>query len=195
MKATKIFLILFLFFFLDNLQACQCPSTVLSLEECAKYEIIFAGKVESVKPSDNKYSEVEFTVLELYKGSIKERFTILFDSKDPCAQQFRAGEEWIIYSRFKQVTNGVMEWCSRSRKYFTIAKQDFYTENLGNDYDTEIQFLRQKLGEHRPVSAKKEASNHTNEKPSLTQTIIILIVSMSFMILFYWFFGKYFKRF
>ena len=195
MRSLRLLIVLFLFAFTNRSVACQCPSTLLSLEECEKYEIIFAGKVEAVKLCENKYGEVEFTVLELYKGSIKERFTILYDCKDPCAQPFRVGEEWIIYTRFKQVTNGVMEWCSRSRKYFAIAKQDFYTENLGNDYDTEIGFLREKLGEHRPVSAKKQEPTHRNEKPSLTETIIILIVSMSCMILFYWLFGKYFKRF
>lgn len=191
----RILFFLFVFFRIYELNACQCPTSTLSLEECEKYEIIFAGTVESVKTCENKYGEVVFTVLELYKGNIKEKFTILYDCADPCAQAFRPGEEWIIYTRFKQVSNGVMEWCSRSRKYFTIAKQDFYTVNLGNDYDTEIGFLREKLGEHHPVSEKKQAPNHRNEKPSLTQMIVILIVSMTCVVLFYWLFGKYFHRF
>ncbi|MGZ3901974.1 MAG: hypothetical protein ACXVDC_16725, partial [Bacteroidia bacterium] len=130
---------------------------------------------------------------ELYKGNATKNFSVLFECNVTCAMNFNPGEEWIIYSNYKQVANVMMDWCSRSRKYFKVAKQDFYTETYGNDYDDEVKFLRENLGLHRLVVAKKNATENRNERPTSTQTIIILIVSLGTIILFYWLFNKYFK--
>ncbi|MBK9282892.1 MAG: hypothetical protein IPM51_01080 [Sphingobacteriaceae bacterium] len=195
-KTTRsLFVWLWVILIRSNALACQCPSTSLSLNECAKYDIIFKGKIESVKSCENGYGEAIFEIEELYKGNIKNKFLVYFECDVPCAQKFQVGEEWIIYTYFKQITNGKMDWCSRSRKYFAIAAQDLYTQNYGNDYEDELDFLRMKLGLHKPVNEVIQGTADRNIKPSLTQMIILLLVSMSCIILFYWLFGKYFKRF
>ena len=58
-SARKIFFLIFGLLFLKT-QACQCPLTQLSLDECAKYEIIFKGKIVSVVDCDLKFGEALF---------------------------------------------------------------------------------------------------------------------------------------
>jgi hypothetical protein len=176
-------------------KACQCPATSLSLDECARHEIIFKGRIDSVRACNSNFGVAYFVIDELYKGNIPEHFQILFECGVPCAQQFAAGEEWVIYTRYKQMTNGIMDWCSRSRKYFKIAKEDFYTVNLGNDYDDEVIFLRSNLGTHRALKETKVVSQNRNIRPSTFQTIAALVVSLGGILLFYWLFSKYFHKF
>ena len=188
-----------LFFIAFNLvqfssQACQCPLTSLSIEECNKYELIFKGKINSVKNCDGKYGEAIFEVEELYKGNATKQFKILFECGIECAQQFNVGEEWIIYSRYKQIDNALMDWCSRSRRFFKNEKEDFYSVTYGNDYFDEVKFLREKLGNHRLLADSVKTSEGRNIKPSNNQTIIILIASIIFLLIFYWLFNKWYKK-
>src|SRR6202012_4784485 len=88
-------------------KACQCPLTTLSMEECNKYEIIFKGKILSVVNCDHKFGEAVFEIEELYKGNTPQTFKVLFECKVECAMAFTPGEEWIIYSRYKQVDNAM----------------------------------------------------------------------------------------
>lgn len=190
-KATYIFLFSLLTYFTSY--ACQCPQTSLSLAECKKYEIIFRGRVDSVKKCNNNFGVAYFTIDELYKGNATKQFRVLFECGQPCSLDFMAGEEWIIYTRYKQIDNAMMDWCSRSRKFFKVEKQDYYTVNYGNDYDDEVTFLRSNLGMHRVVAEKKNSTEGRNERPSTTGTIILLLCSLSAVILFYWLFNKFFK--
>lgn len=158
--------------------ACQCPITKLSLEECDKYDIIFRGRI--VKDSiNNKRGEVLFEVSELYKGVVAAQFRVSYELDGDCAQGFMAGEEWIIYTTYKQANVGNMDWCSRSRKYFKNEKLDFYTVTYGNDYDDELKFLREKLGLHKPlVAAEAKPDWQGNRLPTQTEFIVLLLVSI-----------------
>jgi hypothetical protein len=173
--------------------ACQCPVTDLSLQECAKYQVIFRGVVDSVKACGDRPGEAYFRILELYKGSIPDGFTVVFDCSSDCAAGFNPGEEWIIYTNHRQVTNGRMDWCSRSRKYIKNPKEDLYRENTGVDYFEEAEFLEKNLGLYRPLSSNKVSAENRNIRPDKTQTIVILFVSMAAILLFYWLFNKFFK--
>jgi hypothetical protein len=172
--------------------ACTCPPSLLNLEECKKYELIFRGKVKDVKTCELKPGEATFEVLELYKGNATPEFNVLFTCKDPCARQFKPGEEWIIYTRYKQIENAEMDWCSRSRKHFTTDKEDYYLVLYGNDYEDELKFLRKELGLHR-LLVKKEVSQNRNTRPDTFQSAIILIVSLGALILFYYLFNRFFR--
>lgn len=188
--------ILIAFFILHSsfLISCQCPITTLSMEECDKYGIIFRGRIVKDSLFDAKKGEVTFEVLELYRGVISSTFKVLFDSGDECAQVFSVGEEWIIYSNYKQATNAKMDWCSRSRKYFKNDKLDFYTVTYGNDYDDELKFLREKLGLHKPlVPTDAKPDWQGNKLPTQTQFIVYLLISMAAVVLFIFLFKKYFK--
>ncbi|MDX2174703.1 MAG: hypothetical protein SFY56_16485 [Bacteroidota bacterium] len=174
--------------------ACQCPLTSLSIEECNKYEIIFKGKIISVKNCEGKYGEAIFELEELYKGNATKQFKVLFECGIECAQQFNVGDEWVIYSRYKQIDNVLMDWCSRSRKFFKNEKEDFYSVTYGNDYFDEVKFLREKLGNHRLLADPVKTSEGRNIKPSNNQIIIILLASIVFLLIFYWLFNKWFKK-
>ncbi len=175
--------------------ACQCPYTALSEKECNKYEIIFRGRIVAIKDCGETFGEATFEIDELYKGNATKQFKILFDCKEVCAMKFNVGEEWIIYSRYKQIGNAKMDWCSRSRKYFKIDKQDFYTESYGNNYNDEVLFLREKLGLHRTMLENKNAAEGRNQRPTTNQTIVILICSLLTVILFYWGFNIFYKKY
>ncbi|PBQ32436.1 hypothetical protein CNR22_11865 [Sphingobacteriaceae bacterium] len=187
------FILFFIFSCYTPLKACQCPLTVLSLEECNKYEIIFKGKILSVANCDHKFGEAIFEVEELYKGVATQEFKVLFDCNEECMQKFSVGDEWIIYSRYKQVDNAKMDWCSRSRKFFKVDKEDFYTVTYGNDYFDEVQFLQKTLGVHRVSVIKKSQSGGRNKRPDTQLMVIILISSLATIVLFYYLFNKFFK--
>ena len=195
MKLKFFILLTFtLFHFTSSIFACQCPITKLSAEECNKYEIIFRGRLKSVKPCADKKSEAVFEILELYKGVVTGDFTVLFDCETECAQAFNAGEEWIIYSNYKQATNAKMDWCSRSRKYFKNVKLDFYTVTYGNEYDEELKFLRDKLGLHKTAKAlENNAAGGRNIIPTQTEFIVYLLISIVAILVFYYLFNKFFK--
>lgn len=159
--------------------ACQCPVTKLSLEECDKYEIIFRGRIIDDTLFDNKKGEVTFEILELYKGVVSQKFKVLFETGTECAQVFSVGEEWIIYTIYKQANNGKMDWCSRSRKYFKNEKLDFYTVTYGNDYDDELNFLREKLGLHKTLASAETKPNwQGNQIPTQKEFIFYLLLSI-----------------
>lgn len=173
--------------------ACQCSLTALGLDECNKYELIFKGKIKEVKPCGDRYGEAIFELEELYKGNSPQQFTVLFECNKECAQNFAVGEEWIIYTRYKQINNALMDWCSRSRKFFRNEKEDFYTVTYGNDYYDELKFLREKLGLHRFLKPEVTVDEKRNQQPTKMETIVMLICSLSAILLFYWLFNRYFK--
>lgn len=182
MKLKHLILLTFSFLILNStfLIACQCPLTKLSIEECDKYGIIFRGRIINDTLLEFKKGEVTFEITELYKGVIQSQFKVLFDSGDECALKFNVGEEWIIYSNYKQANNAQMDWCSRSRKYFKNEKLDFYAVTYGNDYDTELKFLREKLGLHKPLkSAEAKPDWAGNQLPTQAEFIIYLLISIA----------------
>ncbi len=190
-------------FFLPGLkvQACQCPPTSLSIQECDKYEIIFRGKIISVKNCDHRFGEAMFELDELFKGNATKTFKVLFDCNEECAQTLLPGEEWIIYSRYKQIDNAKLDWCSRSRKHFDNERQDFYAVNYGNDYLDELRFLRDNLGAHRFLKDKKEVlsneqgdeTGNRNKLPANNEFVIMLLISLGAIVLFYWLFNRFFR--
>jgi hypothetical protein len=192
-KAYLLTAILCMLLFRAGLKACQCPLTQLSLEECHKYEIIFKGKILRVADCGGRFGEAIFEVQELYKGNATSEFKVLFECKVECAQTFRPGDEWIIYSRYKQIDNAKMDWCSRSRKYFRMENEDFYTVSYGNDYYDEVKFLRDNLGIHRLISEHKNQDQHRNIRPDTSQMILVLLCSLAGIILFYYLFNRFFR--
>src|SRR6476620_5427602 len=103
MKLPSSLLFCLFFVIAFNSNSCQCPVTQLSAEECDKYELIFKGHITAVKPCGGKFGEAVFDVNELFKGNATHFFTVLFDCNEECAQQMNAGDEWIIYSNYKQI--------------------------------------------------------------------------------------------
>jgi len=193
-KAFILFLSYFLFFNVNSSIACTCPLTTLSLAECDKYQIIFRGKVVSHTTCTDKPGETVFQILDLFKGKVHEKFKVLYHCNEPCSSTFNPGEEWIIYTNYKQVDNARLDWCSRSRKFIKNFKEDYYAQTYGNSYDEEVAFLRKNLGTYKVMEDREEnAAGKRNILPSKTQFIVTLFISMAVVILFIQLFKKYFK--
>jgi len=186
-------LCLLLFFLAVTVMACSCTLTTLGTQEAAKYDVIFKGKVLTVRECGDRSGEAVFEVHELYKGKATSEFPVLFWCNDACYKGFRPGEEWVIYSNYRQLNNVGMDWCSRSRKYFDNDKEDFYTSTYGNDYYDEVKWLRENLGQHRVLKNAGNAAEQRNKLPDVKQSIIILICSLLVVILFYVLFRRFFR--
>lgn len=194
LKLILLLLPYFVFFNSNSGMACQCPLTALSVNECDKYQIIFRGRVINHTNCSDKPGETIFQILELYKGKVHEKFKVLYHCNEPCASTFNPGEEWIIYTNYKQVDNAMLDWCSRSRRYIKNFKEDYYAQTYGNSYDEELVFLRKNLGTYRVMEDREEnAAGKRNIIPSKTQLIVTLFISMAVVILFIQLFKKYFK--
>jgi len=172
--------------------ACQCPLTALNEAETNKYDIVFKGKITSVKLL-NERSEALFTIRELYKGPIGEIFTVLFNDADECKLELTAGDEWIIYANFRQVNNAQLDFCSRSRKFFKNAKEDFFAVTTGISYDEEMKYLQTKLGLHTCLKSNPNMSENRNIIPSSGQFIIFIVCSIIGVIIFYLLVNKFLK--
>ncbi len=192
-QALSVTLLLMFFFSTLTSYGCECPLTQLGKAECNKYDIIFRGKVDSVITCKNKPGIAFFEVHDLYKGNLTKHFKVTFDCNDPCASEFKVGEEWIIYSNYKQIDNALMDWCSRSRRYIKNSKEDFYAVTYGNSYDDEVKFLLDSLGLHRFLKDNVVNPGQRNILPTTNQTILILICSILCILLFYYLFNKFFK--
>lgn len=172
--------------------ACQCPITSLTDKETNKYDIIFKGKIKSVK-LNKENSEAIFSIDELYKGLLAQDFKILFNDADVCKIELRAGDEWIIYTNYHQIDNAKIDFCSRSRRFFKNNKEDFFVETTGISYEEELRYLQTKLGLHKLMKENPNKVENRNILPTGNQSMIIIICSLLGLILFYWLFNKFFK--
>lgn len=173
--------------------ACQCPLTALNETETNKYDLIFRGKITSINLKENTNSEAIFELSELYKGNSRKQFKILFNNADPCKLDLRIGEEWVIYTNYKQIDNAQLDFCSRSRKLFKSLKEDFFYETTGVTYDEEVRYLQSKLGLHKLLKEDINKVENRNKIPSKNQFILILVSSLVGIIVFYWLIKKLLK--
>jgi len=190
----KQLIYILLFILISKLSlACQCPLTSLNETEIGKYDLIFKGKILSINLKENANSEAVIEIEELYKGNSYKTFKLMFNEADPCKLELRVGDEWIIYTNYKQMDNGVLDFCSRSRKFFKNIKEDFFMVTTGVSYDEELKYLQTKLGLHKLLKENPNKVENRNQLPSKNQFIIILICSLVGVILFYWLLKKILK--
>lgn len=174
--------------------ACQCPVTELSEKELNKYDLIFKGKIQSITLNKER-SEAMFLVEELYKGNTAASFKILFNDLDNCKLELREGDEWIIYTSYHQVDNAKLDFCSRSRKYFSVDKEDFFAVTTGISFDEELRFLQTKLGLHKLLKDNPNKVENRNIIPSSNQFILIIICSIAGVLMIYVIVNKLFKKY
>lgn len=186
----KLLIVFLLFSAYAN--ACQCPMTELSEKSIAPYDLIFKGKIISITLNKGK-GEAMFLIQELYRGNSYQEFKILFNDEDPCKQELREGDEWIIYTNYYQIDNAKLDFCSRSRKFFKQDKEDFVNSTTGVSYNDEMVFLQTKLGLHKLLKENPHIVESRNIIPTDNQKIITLVCSILFIILFYWLFNKFVK--
>ncbi len=184
---------IFAFIFISQLGiACQCPLTQLNTAELNKYDIIFKGKINSLKINGVR-SEAVFTIDELYKGMIAQNFKIIYNNEDVCKLDLRSGDEWIIYTNYYQIDNAKLDFCSRSRVYIKNIKEDFFTVNTGVSYDEELKYLQKNLGLHKLLKNNPNRVENRNIIPTSNQFIVVLIFSLIGLVFFIWLVKKLLK--
>lgn len=172
--------------------ACQCPLSKLDEVELNRYELIFRGKLQTIKLNERK-SEAVFEISDLFKGNATKQFIVMFDDTDPCKLDLRVGDEWLIYSNYVQIDRVKLDYCSRSRRFFKNIKEDYFSEITGLSYDEEYKYLTEKLGFHKLLKQNENQVKNRNIIPNQMQFMITIIVSLVVMVLFYWLFNKFFK--
>jgi hypothetical protein len=189
----QFILILFISLLVKNSYACQCPLTQLNVTELNKYDIIFKGKINALK-INGANSEAIFTIEELYKGMVAQNFKVIFNNDDVCKLELRNGDDWIIYTKYHQIDNAKLDFCSRSRVYIKNIKEDFFAVNTGVSYDEELKYLQKNLGLHKLLKNNPNKVENRNIIPTNNQFIIILLCSMLGLIFFIWLVGKLLKK-
>lgn len=166
------------------LLACECPPLALNENLIKSYDIIFKGKVVQVKSIPGKYKEALFEISELYKGTSQKTLKVLIDTTADCAKPILPGQIWLIYSTYKQWQRPLLNWCSRSRKWFENEKEDYYAYTYGLSFDAEITYLTSKLGcKNIITSTETENPGERNVLPKPYMLLILIGISSLGLIL------------
>ena len=175
--------------------ACKCAALPkLDVDYCKYYDLIFKGVVVSLGKC-NEINKAHFKLNELYKGVSPEEIDVYFDCSSDCAMNFNVGEEWIIYSNYIQLGKPKIDFCSRCRKRIqneNILETEFIHTDI--TYSQEQEFLMSKLGLHHfLLTTNNSELSHQNIKPNRLTTIILLTISISVFVVFYYLFKKFIK--
>ena len=91
----------------ESVHACTCAPSGLPGEALERADAVFAGKVTSIKfkgTSPYRLSsadpvEVEFKVSRVWKGPLRETFTVETENSGiSCGYQFKEGRNYIVYT-------------------------------------------------------------------------------------------------
>jgi hypothetical protein len=191
----------FLFFVFTVCNACECPPiNPVSKELTDKYDVIFYGTVDSIIPCGNSgIGTAWFTIKNLYKGSLEKRISIDYDCTSACMMSFFKNEEWIIYASYQRVDLLTVDLCSHSRKKSDAGAADFYQVSSGRSFEEENGFLKNSLGlksliAHNDSNKKQNELQPRNEQPTAVNKLWLLIISVSTMLVVYFFSKKKFKN-
>jgi hypothetical protein len=181
MKKNILF---FLLFFSKICFSCQCPQLQpISKDLCTTYNVIFFGKVDSVKNcGTDGISTAYFTLNELYKGAVEQHVKIDFDCASDCMMNFSKGDQWLIYSSFQRFDLMTVNICEHSRKFFSDASQDIYQIASHRTFVQEKQFLNATFGiqpyvKNNELNKLENDLRPHNDQPSSLNKLLLLLVS------------------
>lgn len=185
------------FFFLSVFTyACDCPPIPdLSRDVLKQYDVIFKGKVDSIVR--NKTGACAwFSIDELYHGNSARTVAVYFEDLNSCRLEFARTDEWLMYTQYLSFGKLKVNFCSRSRKYFTTVADDFYQINNRMSYKDEIDFLSTNVGVQQLMEQLPSEGIQTereNIHPSQMQVLIWLIASVMGFLGIYFLVTKYLK--
>lgn len=116
---SSLFLLLFLFGFVEKMQACSCGATPSPCQAYGYSQAVFVGETIEVSSTGNKFV---FKVKEAFLNS-KVGEIITLDSHRPCSQYFEKGETSLVYATG---SNGALSAsaCGRTRSIDSVAPED-----------------------------------------------------------------------
>lgn len=188
----KKFFLSFFILFPTYCFACECGTlSPLSKEVCKNYDVIFYGTVDSIGVCSDKWSATAyFSIVDLYKGKVKQQVEVNFDCNTECMMSLAAADEWIIYAKYSKFDFLQISICEHSRKKFKDDTQDFYFIESKRTFNEEIDFLKTNLGVRdfiEPIiinNTLTDTSRH-NTQPSAWGKVTLLLVSLVVMAVVY----------
>lgn len=180
--------------------ACICNDLgKLSKKAIERYDVIFTGKVVAIS-GDEETQRVQFTILELYKGSAFKAIELQHDPSSDCSLSFMPGEVWTIYGRWKEYDienrRGIptSDFCTFSRLQPAHDSLDAQLIDRGT-YTEEMKFLRDSLGIQEFVDpADQQDQLHKNELPGAGTAIGYLVAGLLGLSIIFYFVRRMFKR-
>jgi hypothetical protein len=184
----RICIFITLFFIPCITFSCECKTLQpISKDLCGNYNVIFYGKVDSVGACrPDGASTVYFSIIDLYKGSVKEHVKVDFDCASSCLMSFSKGDEWLMYTSFQRFDLLTVKLCDHSRKLFPDETQDIYQLAAHRTFEEEKSFLKTTLGlqkfvEDNELNELHEQMGARNEQPSDRNKLLLLLTSFVVM--------------
>jgi len=181
--------------------ACECPPIEpASKKTCESYDVIFYGKVDSIRPcSTQGLGTAYFSIISLYKGSAEQHVSVDYDCTSACMMSFAKGEEWIIYSVYQHFDLLTVSLCSHSRKKITDGTADFYEAASQRSFSGENTFLETTLGiqpyaSHNALNDQQKELQPHNEQPDALHKLWLLLISLGVMAVVFIISKKFFKN-
>jgi hypothetical protein len=182
----KFFALAFLIFLCSNVKCCTCPVIEpLTSKQCNKYDVLFYGRVDSVfNDKKTNKSTVQFSVLELYKGTSESTISLNFDGTGECMMSFDKNEKWIICANYSRYNSLSVSFCSNSRKQLSDTVYDYNAINTQQTFLETLEFLRDSIKIKNTEEKIIDNSNllHKNIQPSGNNKMLLLAVSLLFTI-------------
>jgi hypothetical protein len=175
------------------------PLEKFSRKQADEYNVIFQGKVDSVEECSGQMSAAWFSVSRLFKGETVQRIRVSFDCVSDCRMQFKTGEEWIVYARYVKYGDLRVSVCGRSRKYAATIDEDYSIATNGIPYAQELGLLKDAYGKQEVKEKEKETIDpalldRNLVRPSGTQTIWMLVISLVTMGILWYLFKKFWHK-
>ncbi len=171
-----LFLLSYLMVALASSQNCNCiPLGPFTVADTNNYAVVFQCDVNTVEVIGG-IGKATVTIHELYKGQVDRQVQLQFISNDTCSIGIAAGERWLIYGEYYQVKTILLDACSRSRKYYSDKKADFYAISTGQSFDEEVDALKSVLS--IKVIAEAQLSGRELIKPKGTSIIFLIAFSL-----------------
>ncbi|PCJ32934.1 MAG: hypothetical protein COA90_01490 [Gammaproteobacteria bacterium] len=146
------FLILFLISTFSYSAIAACDKAVLQPSEAfTQADIVFHGKVANLQYLDDPEQlvpepriMVTFEVYEQWKGQLSKEQTIIHTThnKSSCnGYAFKAGEEYLVYSRYNNKAESFLAKLFTSDKPATLGIKVYAGTKLYSDADNDLKFL------------------------------------------------------
>lgn len=137
----RIYLILFVLVFSNDVYSCSCESHgKMDDQQYNKYDVIFSGKAISIQKKQ-WMKEITFEVQTRFKGVLKlSKVTITtLAQESTCGISPKVGEEWLIFA-YRESEGFQTSLCTRTKSMNKNA-WDYNKDELQQD----IEYLNQKL--------------------------------------------------
>jgi LPXTG-motif cell wall-anchored protein len=170
-------------------EGCGCPlPSKIDKEECAYYNVIALGTVQSVGLCEGEIQKAEILIDELYKGGTNRKTEIIMDCSATCPIQLASGETWLFFLEKNNAQELVLKTCTHSRKKMPEEIQNYDDEVFGMSFGETKNFLRNnfEVNAHFQNDLKPRAY----QKVSGTQAIIFVTIGLVAMLLGYFFFAR-----